>query len=222
MNEHDELIRTALRDLAGQAAPPRFSADVAWRAGRRRRGAAMTAWVAGAAAVAALVPLAVVFSVPSRPAPGRPLAESAGAHRPSPVQLRQVARITPGQCPPRSHGLPDTSKRECFYFTHTGMTVSRFASITVTYGPGATSPPTGTSEYWLSFRFQRADIRRFFDLTQKMMNFPSPRNQMAFIAHGVVLLHPVVGAALGVGVLQVQAAPTRAQARELLRLLEHR
>jgi hypothetical protein len=221
MNEHDELIRTALRDLAGQAAPPRFSADVAWRAGRRRRWAAMTAWVAGAAAVAALVPLAVL-SGPSRPAPGLPLAGSAGTHRPAPVQLRQVARISPGQCPPHSRGLPDISKHECFYFTHTGMTVSRFASITITYGPGATSPPTGTNEYWLSFRFQRADIRRFFDLTKKMMNFPSPRNQMAFIAHGVVLLHPFVGAALGVGVLQVQAAPTRAQAQELLHMLEHR
>jgi hypothetical protein len=221
MNEHDELIRTALRDLAGQAAPPRFSADVAWRAGRRRRWATMTAWVAGAAAVAALVPLAVL-SVPSRPAPGVPIAGSAGTRRPPPVQLRQVARISPGQCPPHSHGLPDTSKHECFYFTNTGMTVSRFASITVTYPPGATSPPTGTSEYWLSFRLQRADIRRFADLTQKLMNLPSPRNQMAFIAHGVVLLHPVVGAVLDIGVFQVQAAPARAQAQELLRMLEHR
>jgi hypothetical protein len=215
MSEHHELIRTALRDLAGQAAPPRFSADAAWRAGRRSRWAAMTAWVAGAAAVAALVPLAVL-TAPSRPAPGLPLAGSAGTHRPPPVQLRQVARISPGPCPPHSRGLPDASKHECFYFTRTGMTVSRFAAITVTHPPGT------ASEYCLNFRFQRADIRRFFELTRKMMNFPGPRNQMAFIAHGVVLLHPFVGAALAFGLVQVQAAPTRAQAQELLRLLEHR
>jgi hypothetical protein len=221
MNEHDELIRTALRDLAGQAASPHFSADVAWRAGRRRRWAAMTAWVAGAAAVAALVPLAFL-SGPSRPAPGLPLAGSAGTHRPAPVQLRQVARISPGQCPPHSHGLPDISKHECFYFTPTGMTVSRFASITVTYPPGATSPPTGTNEYWLSFRLQRADIRRFADLTQKMESAPSPRNQMAFVVDRVVLLHPTVVMALDFGVFQVQAAPTRAHAQELLRMIEHR
>jgi len=222
MNEYDDLITAALRDLAGQAAPARLSADAAWRAGRRRRWAAITASVAGAAAAAVLVPLAVVLSAPTHPAPGPSLAGSAGTHRLPPVQLRQVARISPGQCPPHSHGLPDTSKHDCFYFTHTGMTVSRFASITVSYPPGETSPPTGTSEYWLSFRLQRADIRRFGDLTQKLMNMPSPRNQMAIIAHGVVLFHPFVGAALKVGVFEVQAAPTRAQAEELLHLLEHR
>ena len=221
MNEHD-LIMTALRDLASQAAPPRLSADAAWRAGRRRRWGAITASVAGTAAAAVLVPLAVVLSAPSHPAPGSSLTGSAGLHRPPPVQLRQVARISPGQCPPHSPGLPDASKHECFYFTHTGMTVGRFASITVTNPPGGTSPPTGTDEYWLSFRLQRADIHRFADLTRKLVNLPSPRNQMAFIVDGAVLLHPSVGTALDFGVFQVQAAPTRAQAQELLHVLERR
>jgi hypothetical protein len=215
MNEHD-LITTALRDLAGQAAPPRLSADVAWRAGRRRRWAAITGWAAGAAAVAALVPLAVVLSVPSYLAPRPPLTGSAGTHRPPPIKLQQVERISTGPCPPRSHGLPGISKNECFYLSHTGMTISRFAAVTIT------DPPPGTSGYWLSFRLQRADIRRFADLTQKLENLPSPRNQMAFITNGEVLLHPIVVAALDFGVVQVQAGHTRAQAQELLHLLEHR
>jgi hypothetical protein len=216
MNEHDDLITTALRDLAGQAAPARLSADVAWRAGRRRRWAAITASVAGAAAAAALVLLAVVLSVPSYPAPRPPLTGSAGTHRPSPIELQQVERISPRPCPPGSHGLPGTSKSECFYLTHTGMTISRFASITIT----KLSP--GDSGYWLSFRLQRADIRRFADLTQKLENLPNPRNQMAFITNGEVLLHPIVVATLDFGVVQVQAGHTRAQAQELLHLLEHR
>jgi hypothetical protein len=170
MNEQDDLITTALRDLAGQAAPPRLSADAVWRAGRRRRWAAITASAAGAAAAAVLVPLAVL-SAPSHPAPGPPLTGSAGTHWPPPIQLQQVARVTGHRCPPRSHGLPGTSKDECFYLTHTGMTISRFA-ITIT------NPPAGTSDYELSFRLQRADVRRFADLTQKLANSPSPHDQM--------------------------------------------
>jgi len=215
MTELDDPITTALRDLAEQAAPPRLNADALWRAGRRRRWAAITAPVAAVAAVAVLVSLAVL-SAPAHPAPGPALTGSGSMHRPPPIQFRQVARTTGRSCPSRSHGLPGTSKGECFYFTHTAMTISRFASVTIT------QPSPGTSGYWLSFRLEPADTHRYGDLTQKLQNLPSPRDQLAIIANGVVLLHPQIVAALDLGVFQIYAGHTRAQAQQLLHRLQHR
>jgi hypothetical protein len=214
MTEPDTHITIALRDLADQAAPPRLNADALWRAGRRRRWAAITTSAAAAAAAAVLVPLAVL-SVPAHPAPGPALTGPAMAHRP-PIQFRQVARITDRRCPSRSHGWPGTAKDECFYLTATGMTISRFASVTIT------RPSPGTSGYWLSFRLQRADIRRYADLTQKLASQSSPRDELAVIANGVVLLHPRIVAALDVGVFEIYAGHTRAQAQQLLHRLEQR
>ena len=217
MNEPDDLITTALRDLARQAAPPRLSAEALWRTGRRRRWAAITTAAAGAAAAtaaAALVPLAVL-SGPSHPAPSAPVTSSAGTHRPAPVQLRQVARVTHHRCPPGSHGLPGTSKDECFYLTRTGMAITRFASITII------NPPPGASDYWLNFRLQKDDVRRFVDLTQKLANAPAPRDEMAVIANGVVLLHPYLPAPIPVGVFQIGTGSSRAHAQALLHKLEH-
>jgi hypothetical protein len=215
MNEPDDLITTALRDLAGQAAPPRVSVDVVWRAGRRRRWAAITASVAGAAAIAVLVPFAVL-GLSARPlAPGQPLTGSAGKHWPPPIHLEQVATVDDHGCPPRSHGLPGTSTNQCFFLTHTGMTISKF-TITII------APQYGARGYSLSFRLQRADIRPFADLTRKLVNSPSPRNQMAFVVNGVVLAHPFVAAVLDYGILQITAGQTRTQAEELLHKLEHR
>ena len=55
MSAPEHPITTALRDLADQAAPPRILVDAAWRAGRRRRWAAIgTPAVAMAAALAAI------------------------------------------------------------------------------------------------------------------------------------------------------------------------
>jgi hypothetical protein len=59
MNEPDNPITHALREIAAQAGPPGLSADAAWRAGRRRRLAAMAAAAAAITAAAVLVPLAV-------------------------------------------------------------------------------------------------------------------------------------------------------------------
>jgi hypothetical protein len=214
MTELDDPITTALRDFAEQAAPPRLNADALWRAGRRRRWAAITTSVAGIAAAAVLIPLAVL-SAPTHPAPGPALTGPGSTHQP-PVQFRQVASIADRSCPSRSHGLPGTSKDECFYFTHTGMTISRFASVTIT------QPSPGTSGYWLSFRLEQADIHRYADLTHKLQNLPTPRDQLAIISDGVVLLHPQIVAALDFGVFQIYAGHTRAQAQQLLHRLEHR
>lgn len=121
---------------ARQAASPRLNVDALWRAGRRRRWAAIATSAAGKAAAAALISLAAL-SAAVHPAPGP--------------------------------ALPGTSKNECFYFSHTGMTSSRFAAVTITQ----LSPRT--SGYWLSFRLERADIHRYADLTYKLQNLPSPR-----------------------------------------------
>jgi hypothetical protein len=71
MNEPDNPITIALREIAAQAAPPRLSADAAWRAGRRRRWAAMAVSAATVTAAAVLVPLAVrgvTAAAPTSPA----------------------------------------------------------------------------------------------------------------------------------------------------------
>lgn len=96
------------------------------------------------------------------------------------------------------------------------MTISRFASVTIT------QLPPGTGDYWLSFRLQRADVRRYGDLTQQLENVPAPRDQLAIIADGIVLLHPKIVAALDFGVFEIDAGHTRAQAQQLLHALEHR
>ena len=201
MSEPDHIIGTALRELADEAAPPRLNAGALWRAGRRRRWAAITTSVAGAAAAAALIPLAIL-GVLAKPAP---TLGPASTHRPPPIQFRQVARIAASRCPPRSHGLPGISKDECFYFTHTRMTISRFASVKIA-GQMATcggtgrrvlhvtgpvpGPAEGPGTIVLSFRLQRADIHPYAGLTQELVNQPSPRDQLAIIANGVVIFHP--------------------------------
>jgi hypothetical protein len=215
MTELDDPITTALRDFAEQAAPPRLNAHALWRAGRRRRWAAITSSVAGVAAAAVLIPLALL-NAPAHPAPGSALTGPGSTRRPPPIQFRQVARIAGRGCPSRSHGLPGTSKDECFYFTDTGMTISRFASVTIT------QPSPGTSGYWLSFRLERADIHRYADLTHELQNLASPRDQLAIIADGVVLLHPEIRAELSLGVFEIYAGHTRAQAQQLVHRLDRR
>jgi len=217
MTEPDAPITIALRDLAEQAPAPGLNTDALWRAGRRRRWAAITTSVAGIAAAAVLVPLAVL-SASAHPAPEAVPASSgsAGLHRPPPIQFRQVSRIADSRCPARSHGLPGTSKDECFYLTHTGMAISRFASVTIV------QPSPGTSGYWLSFRLQPADVNRYANLTQKLQNLPSPHDQLAIIANRVVLLHPQIVAPLDLGVFQIYAGHTRAQAEQLLHRLQQR
>lgn len=206
MSEPDHIISTALRELADQATAPRLNADALWRAGRRRRWAAITTSVAGAAAAAALIPLAMLSALSQPgPAPG-----PASTYRLPPIhfpiQFRQVARIAGSRCPPPgSHGLPGISKDECFYFTHTRMTISRFTSVKISQqevtcvrggrrvlpatGP-VPGPAQGPGTIELSFRLQRADIRPYAGLTQKLANQPSPSNQLAIIANGVVIFHP--------------------------------
>jgi hypothetical protein len=206
MSEPDHIIGTALRDLADEATPTRLNADALWRAGRRRRWAAITTSVAGAAA--ALIPLALLGAL-ANPAPAPEPGPAASGSVLPPIQFRQVARIADSRCLPRSHGLPGISKAECFYFTRVGVTISRFASVKIaeqtvtcggtrrvlhaTLGPshfGSLPPAEGPGTIVFSFRLQRADIHPYANLTQKLVNQPSPRNQLAIVANGVVIFHP--------------------------------
>ena len=215
MSEQDP-ITTALREIADQAAQPWLRTDATWRAGRRRRWTAITTSVAGAAAAAVLVPLAAL-SGPAHLSRG-PASLGASSTRRPPVEFRQVATIVRHACPPHSAGLPGATKNECFYLTHTGMTITRFASIKITQPPGQTTRP----DYILSFRLQRPDIRPYADLTRKLTGLPSPRDQLAIIAHGVVVVHPSVLAPLDSGIFEITAGHTRAQAQQLLQMLDHR
>ncbi len=218
MSESDHVIGAALRELADEATPPRLNAGALWRAGRRRRWAAITTSIAGAAAAAALIPLAVLGTL-AQPAP---TLGPASTHRLPPIQFRQVARIADSRCPPRSHGLPGISADECFYFTHTRMAISRFVSVKIARqmvsfcatgrrARHATGPVPGPAEgpgtIMLSFRLEGADIRPYAGLTRKLVNRPSPRNQLAIIANRAVIFHPrVVNAAYDSNALHITAS----------------
>ena len=112
MSGPEEMIADALREIAAQAGAPRPMAEAAWRAGRRRRLAALTASaVAGAAAIVAavlLLPLAAhgpahgqpPLSQVSQPGPATPI------HLRSPIQFRPVVSFSDASCPAGSGGWP--------------------------------------------------------------------------------------------------------------------
>ena len=75
MRDADQVIAGALRDIAAEARLPGPVADAAWRAGRRRRLAALAASAASIAAVIALA-LAVVLPLTAAPGPASPPAPS--------------------------------------------------------------------------------------------------------------------------------------------------
>jgi hypothetical protein len=67
MSNSDHPIASALRELADQAAPPRILVDAAWRAGRRRRRAALTSMAGAGAAVVAALTLGLLTGLPGLP-----------------------------------------------------------------------------------------------------------------------------------------------------------
>ena len=214
MTHPDNPVTTALRDLAGQAAPPRLNIDTAWRTGRRRRRAAVATSVAGAAgavAAAILVPLALLSS-PAHPAPGPPALGPAGTHRPHPVEFRQVARITDKPCPAHSLGLPGTVRDACFYFTRTGMRAERVTYVRLN------KPVSHGVDYGLVFRVLPHDRHRFAILTRGLVGLPSPHNELAIIIGRVVVAYPVVEGEVSSGYFQIPV-PTLGQAHEILHRL---
>ena len=84
MRDADQVIAGALRDIAAEAGPPGPVADAAWRAGRRRRLAALAASAASIAGAIALA-LTVVLS----------LTAPRSASRPSPLVSITLSPATP-------------------------------------------------------------------------------------------------------------------------------
>jgi hypothetical protein len=189
MSGPEQMIVDALQDIAAQAGTPGPMADAAWRAGRRRRLAALTASAVAAAAVlvaAVLLPLAA-----HGPAHGQPPLRPASQPGPevlitlrSPIQFRQVAAISDAPCPAGSAGLPDNAARACIYLTGTGMTVTTVQGVQV--------GPTGTGQYVVSLVLTPAQTGPFTALTRRLSGLRSPRDQLAVIVGGRVIAHPAV------------------------------
>ena len=212
MSGPEEMIAGALREIAAQAGAPRPMADAAWRAGRRRRLAALTASaVAGAAAIVAavLLPLAAHGQPPSRP-PSQP--GPAPISLRSPIQFRQVAAISDASCPAGSRGLPgtlpDSPAPACFYLTGTGITVTALQSAQVI--------PSGTGGYLLKTVLSPAQTGPLAALTGKLSGLPSPRDQLAVIIDGRVIADPAVQGPITGGKAEIPGFATRAQAESLL------
>jgi hypothetical protein len=212
----EEMIADALRDIAAQAGTAGSMADAAWRAGRRRRLAALTASAVAAAAVlvaaAVLLPLAAHGpargQLPSTPASG-PAPEVLITLR-SPIQFRQVAAISDAPCPAGSAGLPDDAAHACIYLTGTGMTVTTVQRVQI--------GPTGTGQYVVSLVLTPAQRGPFTALTRRLSGLGSPRDQLAVIVGGRVITHPAVAGPITDGPQIVFA--TQAQVDRVLPALQ--
>ena len=213
MSGPQEMIADALRGIAAQAGAPRPMAEAAWRAGRRRRLAALTASaVAGAAVIlaAVLLPLAA-HSQPS-PRPASPPVRAAPVSLRSPIQFRQVAAVTGAPCPTGSGGVPGSllgsGAPACFHLTGAGMTVTTVRSAQVT--------GSGTGGYVLELNLTPAQASRFAALTRQLSGLPGPRDELAVVIGGRVIDHPAVMGTITGGQVPIHGFATRAQAERLL------
>jgi hypothetical protein len=215
MNGDNERIGAALREMAEQAGPPRLDPGAAWRAGRRRRLAALTASAGSMATAAALVPLLLlgVLTGPAQPGKVKQLRPAAASPHPA-IEFRQVGRVVDKPCPPGSPGLPGTSRHVCYHLTSTGMT-ARIESARVVPVPGM------RASFEINASLMPAYRHRFEALTAGLVHQHSPRNRMATIAHGVVIDSPRVIGALS-GSFQLSTWSTRAAATHFLHRLEGR
>jgi hypothetical protein len=215
----EQMIAEALREIADQAGAPRPMADAAWRAGRRRRLAALTASAVTASAVlaaAVLVPLAARGGPPHRQPvpPASQQGPAAPVSLRSPIQFRQVAAMTHAPCPAGTGGLLDSAEHACIYLTRRGLTVTTARSALLVPGPG-----NGQSVLYLTLT--RAQTRRFAALTRQVSGLENPRDQLAVIADGRLITHPAIQSPITDGQLQIVFA-TRAEAERLLSPGPHR
>ena len=213
MSGPQEMIADALREIAVQAGAPRPMAEAAWRAGRRRRLAALTLLaVAGAAAImaAVLLPLAAHSQPPPRPA--SPPEPTAPVSLRSPIQFRQVAAITSAPCPAGSGGVPGSllgsGAPACFHLTSAGMTVTTVRSAQVSRSE--------TDGYVLELDLTPAQASRFAALTRQLSGLPGPRDELAVVIGGRVIDYPAVMGTITGGQAPIHGFATRAQAESLL------
>jgi hypothetical protein len=214
VNGDDEQIGAALRGIAEQAAPPRLDADAVWRAGRRRRWAALTASAGSVAAAAALVPVILLGALTGPAQPAKLKQTWPQAARPHPaVEFGQLARVVHKPCLPGSRGLPGTSRHACYYLTGDRMTARIQSARVAKVGSG----PNG---FEINASLMPASWPRFKELTAGLEHQPSPRDRMAIIAHGVVLLSPKIIGALDGSFQLWTASGTQASTMHLLHWLE--
>lgn len=225
MNGTEELIATALRDIAEEASGPRPLADVAWRAGRRRRLAGV---VSAASTVATAIAIAVVLlpghAVGTPGATVRGLApESAPRQHQQtsgrlrwPLELRQVTAVSDKPCPRHSAGLPGVSEpglkapSECFSLRRTKLTITIVRSATVRLSATA-------DQYAVVLGLAGSDASRLGALSMAIYNTrpPWPGNELAFVVNGRVVSVPVIAGPLTTGSLTINCA-THASAEYLL------
>jgi hypothetical protein len=225
MNRTDELIATALRDIAEEASGPRPLADVAWRAGRRRRLAGI---VSAASTVAAAIAIAVVLlpghavGTPGATVRGLAPESSSRQHQQAsgrlrwPLELRQVTAVSDKPCPPHSAGLPGVSEpglkaaSECFSLRRTELTITAVRSATVRLSATA-------DQYEVVLGLARSDASRLGALTTAIVNTrpPWPGEELAFVVNGRVVSAPVVDGPITTGSLTINCA-TQASAEYLL------
>jgi len=231
VNRTGELIATALRDIEAEAGPSRPLADVAWRAGRRRR---VTVIGSAAATVAAAIAIAVVVLVPGHAAEnpggtGTGLAPAGGAKQNpavvqlrSPLELRQITATSNKPCPPHSSGGTKIGTREptqCLSLGRHGMTITTVRSAAVRFSDT-------DDEYELVLRLNPVGTARLGTLTAYLYKTDAkaealhPGADLAFIANGRVVQAVVIDGVIKNGSLDIPF-PSRAVAESVLAELLH-
>jgi hypothetical protein len=228
VNRTDELIATALRDIAEEARDPQVLADVAWRTGRRRR---LTGLASAAAAMAAVIAIAVVL-LPghavgspglSGPAPesGGQGQAAAGVRLRFPLELRQLTAVSGKPCAQRSGGVPAGgitgvgTSGQCFWVDHTGMTITSVRSAAVRYS-------TAVDGYVVSIGLRPSDAVQLGKLTTYIYNAyyeaGGPRADLAYIVGGQVYVNAMVSGPITNGELMIACRDHAAAERVLGRL----
>jgi len=208
VSDADEIIGGALRDLAEQAVTVPPAADDLWRAGQRRRRRnvmAIAATAPGAAAMAVVLALTLGGGQGAPSGHGGIVGGATGATGSlvlsTPIQFKQVARVSPPPCTAGAKPVPGSSSGApsvCIRFTGTGMAITRLESARVQRSPGS-------HQYQIDIRMTPADARRFATLTRKVASQLSPRNQLAIVTNGYVLADPVVMSAITGGQAAIPA-----------------
>jgi len=233
VNRTGELIATALRDIEAEAGPSRPLADVAWRAGRRRR---VTVIGSAAATVAAAIAIAVVVLVPGHAAEnpggtGTGLAPAGGAKQNpavvqlrSPLELRQITATSNKPCPPHSTGATRIGMRgtmQCFTLGRHEMTITAVRSASVQYSSTdadyrvvLTLYPTGAARY--------GTLTAYLYKTQyKPLDPGAALASLAFIVNGRVVQTVVIDGVIKTGDVAIPLNSRASAETVLAELLHH-
>jgi hypothetical protein len=188
-------------------------AEIAWRAGRRRRLAslAVSASAGAVAIVVAVVLLPLTGHGTSRNTPKSSLPPAAPVTLRTAVQFRQIAvNEGPAPCPPNS---PDYVFGDqipaCFKLARPGMTITKVESAQIFPGQGY---------YSIVIRLIPSQVGQLAALTTFVTRQHAPRNQLAVIVDGKVVADPTVQTPLRHGALEI-IFPTRAQTERIFREL---